>query len=280
MPEYRVSCLISLAGGGSFSETYETNADDLPLARIRIINYCAFRRDYIPNGSLIKGWRVGRIRSTTREADSGQLDFKRPGSVNQDNNRDFAGGGIVIKLRTSTRKSTRTYRGLPDDLFQWGDAGGFAANAQLEDFREKLQEALIANNFGGSFQSTDPADTIPTKIVSATISNNVLLRVESPSAVYVPGESAVIKGAKGPGASKLNGVYTVTGYDAGPPVEVSLSAKLVGSMLLQPYTATISHRKKIVLPFIEALLVRPGERKVGNKAFFLSPGRRSKRVSL
>jgi len=274
----KLSTIFLLPGGGTFSETYYASVASLDDARTKLDNYAQGRRDFMPNGCIIKGYRISNVASGTRLSDSGEWDYDRPGSVLKKNNRDFGNGGALIKLRAGDRHSVRVYRGLPDDYFQWLADGSFVETSELIAFKDWLQAKLIALSFALRVQSTDDAVLKPTKISAVTLSEGTMVSVTSSGADYVVGEQAQITGCKGLGAGKINGVYTVLGEVFSPtPEVVSLTRKTIGQTLYQLGSGTIRHRAW-VYPVIDFCAIeRAATRKVGAVSPFVGRGRRSTR---
>jgi hypothetical protein len=279
MANWKVEALFSLPGGGSYAETYYTTCETTTIAQGRIGAYAIWRRSYIANGVIIKGYRVGKLLEPG-SGTSQQLNLGRAGLTTALYNRDLRTVGARVKLRdeAGTWTTSRIIRGLPDDWFDWTTTGAFIENAELNEFLLAYVAKLKEHSLGSQRLSRNPLFTLPTRIEDFTISpGGVVISFTSLGAVYAAGSKVNIKGAKGLGTRRLNGTYSVTTSSAGVPAVTGVSSRLVGQLLYRANSAQAYHRIYEYLIPDNINFQEVSSRKVSPKAFFVPAGRRSVR---
>jgi hypothetical protein len=272
------SVVFSLPSSGSFSETFYANVANVDEMRSKLQTYALGRRDFIAWGVVIKGYHISILEDVPRQSDSGEWDYSRPGAFDPDLDRDVSGVGLLMKLYTGTRHSVRCFRGFPDDAVGYNSDGSIFVGSTVTAFNNWLGPKLLELGLCIRVLSNASVDTKKTPISIITTSSNTMVSVTSPGAVYEIGEQCQIIKAKGLGAGKINGVYTVLSYDAGPPAVIGLTRKDLGTNVYMPGSGFILHRVYNIDAILSSAFERFSERKVGNRVPFLQPGRRRKRA--
>lgn len=269
----KTSIIMSLPGGGSYSETYYSTENTIAAAKAKALAYASFRREWLCHGGIVKGVRVSTV-GLARQADSSETDYPATYGPGAENDRDLANAGALIKLYAGNYSSRRCYRGFPDSFLKWGDNGEDILSPFMVNFLDALKAKVMELGYGIRVISRSNADRLPKFITAVTVSNNVLQSVTAPGALFAEGEQCQIAKCKGPGANRVNGVYTVTAFTAGPPEVVGVSPKLIQNLLYTPGTGIIFHRVPDTQPITDVAFQRPSTRKISNRAPFVPAGRR------